>query len=52
MRIFVNTCLGQSNAEIAHELGISIKTLEKHITNIYQKTSSSSKLGLLNTIRY
>lgn len=43
--------LGLTNAQIAFEMNISIKTLECHLTSIYQKTGCYNKAGLLNTLR-
>jgi DNA-binding CsgD family transcriptional regulator len=34
---------GQSNAEIAAELVLSVRTVERHISNIYGKTNSHSR---------
>ncbi len=43
--------LGLSNTQIAHEMNISVKTLEKHLTLIYQKTKTHNKQSLLHTVR-
>ena len=34
---------GKSNREIAEELFLSVRTIERHITNIYTKTNARSK---------
>ncbi len=34
---------GRSNREIAEELFLSVRTIERHITNIYAKTSTSGR---------
>ena len=34
---------GNSNREIAEELFLSLRTIERHITNIYTKTDARSK---------
>ncbi|WP_262696501.1 helix-turn-helix transcriptional regulator [Kordiimonas aquimaris] len=42
---------GLANAQVAHAMGISIKTLESHFTSIYSKTRSHNKQSLLYTLR-
>ena len=36
-QVLVEVCKGHANMEIAHLLGISVKTIEKHLTRIFQK---------------
>lgn len=38
---------GLSNSEIAHELGISARTVEKHVAAILKKMQSQSRVALL-----
>ena len=38
---------GQTNREIAETLGISIKTVDRHRTNVMSKTGSNSAAGLI-----
>ncbi|MCP4897087.1 MAG: hypothetical protein GY906_08935, partial [bacterium] len=42
---------GRSNAEIADQLFISIRTVTTHLSNIYQKTGIKSRVQLLTSIR-
>jgi DNA-binding CsgD family transcriptional regulator len=44
-------CLGKSNAEIGKELFISIKTVKRHIYNIYQKAGVENRVQLVNLVR-
>jgi two-component system, NarL family, response regulator LiaR len=37
---------GKSNLEMAHELAISAKTVEKHVTALSQKLKVASRVGL------
>ena len=37
---------GRSNRQIASELGITLQTVKHHLTNIFDKTSTSSRLEL------
>jgi len=40
---------GSSNKEISHKLGISERTVENHIFNIYNKTGVDNRVELFNT---
>ncbi len=42
---------GLANTQIASEMGVSIKTLESHLTTIYQKTGCHNKTSLLSALR-
>ena len=42
---------GMHNALIAHELGISPKTLENHLTAIYKKTGCHNRASLLHALQ-
>ncbi len=44
-------CLGKSNAEIEKELFISMKTVKRHLYNIYQKTGVKNRVQLVNLAR-
>ncbi len=44
-------CLGKSNAEIEKELFISVKTVKRHLYNIYQKTGARNRVQLVNLAR-
>jgi DNA-binding CsgD family transcriptional regulator len=37
---------GARNAEIANGLGLSVKTVEKHLSSIYRKLAISSRVEL------
>jgi NarL family two-component system response regulator LiaR len=39
---------GNSNQDIADQLFISVKTVEKHMNNIYKKLSIKNRFALLN----
>jgi DNA-binding CsgD family transcriptional regulator len=41
---------GYSNKELSEKLFISIKTVENHLTNIYQKTKVTNRIQLFNLI--
>lgn len=38
---------GLTNGEIAHELGISIETVRKHVSHALQKTETTTRAGLV-----
>jgi len=40
--------IGHANKEIAYKLGISIKTVQFHIKNLFIKTKSQSRTELIN----
>lgn len=42
---------GQYNKEIASDLGISVRTVEKHIYNLFRKTGVQSRLELINLLK-
>jgi DNA-binding CsgD family transcriptional regulator len=42
---------GKSNKEIANDLFISPRTVENHLSSIYQKTALNSRVQLVNLIR-
>lgn len=48
--IVAQVIIGLSNREIADKLFISIKTVENHLYNIYQKTGVRSRVQLTNLI--
>jgi DNA-binding NarL/FixJ family response regulator len=37
---------GQTNEQIGHELGISVKTVEKHVTEILRRWNVASRVGI------
>jgi len=45
-RIAERVARGQSNLDIATELRITERTVKAHLTSIYEKTKTSSRLGL------
>jgi DNA-binding NarL/FixJ family response regulator len=45
-RIAERVARGQSNLDIAAELRITERTVKAHLTSIYEKTKTSSRLGL------
>ena len=44
-------CLGKTNAEIEKELFISVKTVKRHLYNIYQKLGVKNRVQLVNLVR-
>jgi DNA-binding CsgD family transcriptional regulator len=42
---------GQANKEIAEKLSISVRTVENHLSSIYQKTETSGRIQVINLIR-
>lgn len=48
--IFRLMAKGNFNKEIAAELGISVRTVEKHIYNLFRKTGVQSRLELINLL--
>jgi DNA-binding CsgD family transcriptional regulator len=45
----IDLCLaGQGNPDIARKLGISVRTVETHLTNIYNKCGTDNKIELFN----
>ncbi len=43
---------GKSNQEIASELVLSLRTVERHISNIYQKIGATGKVGRASAATY
>lgn len=43
---------GYSNQQIAHKLFISTGTVKRHVHNIFEKTSTKSRLELVNLIGF
>ena len=43
-------CLGKTNAEIGKELFISVKTVKRHLYNIYQKLRVKNRVQLVNMV--
>ena len=43
---------GKSNQEIAAELVLSLRTVERHISNIYQKIGVTGKVGRASAATY
>ena len=41
---------GQSNAEIAAALGISVKTVEKHVAMIFERWGVSTRTGIARMV--
>ena len=48
--ILLLICNGKKNKEIAHELFLSIKTIENHRNNILKKTKYKSMMSLINEL--
>jgi predicted ATPase/DNA-binding NarL/FixJ family response regulator len=44
--------VGKSNAEIAQELVLSLRTVERHISNIYQKIGATGKVARATATAY
>lgn len=42
---------GLANKEIADKLAISVRTVENHLSSIYQKTETNSRIQVINLIR-
>jgi DNA-binding NarL/FixJ family response regulator len=42
---------GMANKEIAEKLSISVRTVENHLSRIYQKTGTCSRMQVVNLIR-
>jgi DNA-binding NarL/FixJ family response regulator len=34
---------GETNAEIAHRLGLSVNTVERHVSNLYRKIDARGR---------
>ncbi len=43
-------CAGQSNATIASQLGIALRTVENHLRSVYAKTSVNSRTQLISRL--
>jgi DNA-binding CsgD family transcriptional regulator/tetratricopeptide (TPR) repeat protein len=41
---------GRSNGEVAHELGITKRTVESHLTNVYRKLGIAGRVELSNVL--
>ncbi len=41
-------CLGQSNLDISHTLGIALRTVENHLRSVYTKTEVHSRTQLMS----
>jgi DNA-binding NarL/FixJ family response regulator len=51
MQVAQLVALGRRNAEIAHELSISVRTVETHLQHIYAKLNIRSRTELARAIR-
>ena len=51
MEIARRVAQGQHNSEIARDLHISVRTVESHLYNIYEKLAVRSRVELAHTIR-
>jgi DNA-binding CsgD family transcriptional regulator len=49
-RVALMVADGQSTADAAIQLGITINTLRKHLANVFDKTGTSSQLGLMKFV--
>lgn len=49
--ILVLLAEGNLNKAVASRLGISIETVKKHLSNIYQKTGAQNKIEAINKTR-
>jgi DNA-binding CsgD family transcriptional regulator len=45
-RVVARAAEGRSNAEIASELGLAVKTVEGHLTRVYRKLGIGSRAAL------
>lgn len=43
--------LGLTNTDIAEELGITLRTVESHLLNIYNKVNANNRIELINIMR-
>ena len=43
---------GKSNQEIAQELALSLRTVERHISNIYQKIGATGRVARATATAY
>jgi DNA-binding NarL/FixJ family response regulator len=47
MEVLQHLCIGQSTSEIADNLHLSSRTIEKHKENLFQKTQTASTVTLV-----
>ncbi len=47
-----NVCLGLSNKQIAHKLGLSENTIENHLRNIYKKLAVHNRTSLVAVVNH